>query len=79
MRFLKKINLRNFKSKLNFLKIIIKAAIDLDDKLCERAMKRRYFGRQPKDYVSYRVHEKRISSERNERNNNDNSKTVFMK
>ena len=79
MRFLEKINLRNFKSKLNFLKIIIKTAIDLDDKLCERAMERRYFERQSKDYILYRVHGERISSKRNERNNSDNSKIVPMK
>ena len=51
MRFLRKISLRTLKSKLSLLETIIKAAIDLDDKLCERAMERRYSGRQPEDYV----------------------------
>ena len=42
-------------------------------------MKRRYSGRQSEDYVEYRMHEERISSERNERNNSDNSEIVSMK
>ena len=79
MRFLGKINLRNFKSKLSLLKTIIKAAIDLNDKLCERAMERRYSGRRLEDYVGYRVHGELISSGRNGRNNSDNSGTVPMK
>ena len=76
------ISLCTLNSKLNHLKTTIKAAIDFDDELCERAMKRRYSGQQPErtgGYVEYRTQEERISSGRSRRNNSDNSRIASMK
>ena len=81
-RFSRKISLCTLQSKLNFVKIIIKTAVHLDNKPCERVMKRRYSGRQPAPaggYDGYRTHGERISSGRNGRNNSGNSEIISMK
>ena len=67
--------------KINDLKILMKTAIDLDDRLYERIMKRKYSKRHSKkaeNYINNRIYENKMNSTRNNREY-DHSKTIFMK
>ena len=67
--------------KINDLKILMKTTIDFDDRLYERAMKRKYSKRHSKkieNYINNRIYENKINSTRNNREY-DHLKTIFMK
>ena len=67
--------------KIDDLKILMKTAIDFDDRLYERTMKRKYSKRhseRTENYINNRIYENKMNSIRSNREN-DHSKTIFMK
>ena len=67
--------------KINNLKILMKTTIDFDDRLYERAMKRKYSRRhsgKAGDYISNRIYRNKMNPIRSNRKY-DHSETIFMK